>query len=94
MTKTTISQGGQPIPAAYASMDPGLRARCHARFPNAPWFAPIPEPAPAPEPSSAPWVLIHDVLAQGTADGLDLRQLAGGVYAVLVAEGLLSGGRA
>lgn len=62
-----------------------LRARLHARFPKAVRWAPPPPP---------PWELIRAVLAKGRADGLDDLQLAGGVYAVLVAEGLLSEGRA
>lgn len=62
-----------------------VRARLHARFPKAVRWAPPPPP---------PWELVRAVLAKGRADGLDDTQLAGGVYAVLVAEGLISEGRA
>lgn len=51
-------------------------------------------PAPAAEAPPAPWDVIHDVLTRGEADGLSRRQLAGGIYAALVARGLLDGGRA
>lgn len=71
-------------PNPYASIDPELRARFRARFPNAKHFAPQP----------APWEIIRQVLAKGRADGLDDMQLAGGVHSVLVAKGLISEGRA
>lgn len=63
-----------------------IRARLHARFPKQPRFFPV-------EPET-PWSLILYVLAQGRRDGLNDTQLAGGVYAVLVARGLISEGRA
>ena len=75
------------IPAAYAGIDPALRARLHRRFPNAPHWAPVPEPTP-------PWDGIYATLAQGLAAGLGTLQLAGGVYAVLASHGLLTEGRA
>ena len=87
MAKTTISRGGQPIPAAYAGVDPDLRARLHRRFPHAPHWAPIREPTP-------PWEVIYATLAKGMADGLGTLQLAGGVYAVLASHGLLTEARA
>ncbi|GJD42249.1 hypothetical protein AFCDBAGC_0084 [Methylobacterium cerastii] len=63
-----------------------IRVGMHKRFPKHPrWFPPVPE---------TPWSLIEDVLAQGRRDGLNNRQLAGGVYTLLVARGLLSEGRA
>lgn len=65
-----------------------IRARLHKRFPHSPLWAPA-----APQPP-APWEIIRDVLDKGRADGLDTLQLAGGVYAVLVARGLISEGRA
>ncbi|NEU13933.1 hypothetical protein G3T14_17620 [Methylobacterium sp. BTF04] len=63
-----------------------IRAPLHKRFPKAPrWFPPVPE---------TPWSIIQDVLVQGRRDGLNATQIAGGVYTVLVARGLLSEGRA
>ncbi len=70
------------------AIDEGLRARLHARFPKSPRWAPPALAAPSP------WELIRQVLAKGRADGLDDVQLAGGVYAMLVSQGLLDGGRA
>ena len=62
-----------------------IRVGMHARFPKAPhWFPPVPE---------TPWSLIEDVLVQGRRDGLNATQLAGGVYTVLVARGLIAEGR-
>lgn len=77
-------------PAPYASMDPALRARLHARFPQAAHFAPVPEPAPRP----APFEIILKALVTGHNHGLTHSETATGIYGMLVFHGLISEGQA
>lgn len=62
-----------------------IRAALQKAFPDVPCFL-ASEREPEPE---TPWVIIEAVLAKGRADGLNDRQLAGGVYTVLVDRGLI-----
>lgn len=78
-------------PAVIARLANRFKGNARTRAAHAKWAA---WAARAAEPPTPPWELMRAVLDKGIVDGLDSRQLAGGLYAVLVAKGLLSEGRA
>ncbi|TXM95844.1 hypothetical protein FV222_19825 [Methylobacterium sp. WL103] len=75
-------------PAVIARLAKRFAGNARTRANHARWAA------RAALPPTPPWELIQEVLIKGRADGLNDRQLAAGVYSILVAKGLISEGRA